>query len=608
MTPGDPAALAVAIVGPTHPFKGGVAVHTTELAHQLTATGHRVDLISWTRMYPSLLYPGEQQVDPGRPETPPFPGTRRPLAWNRPDSWVRVGRSVAGQDVLILVHVVPQIIPAYLAMIAALPRDERRPRVVVLAHNVLPHEPKPGDEALVRRLFSAADAVLVHTPQQASLARSLGAGLVRQAALPPHLPGGDPVHRDAYAGPARLLALGLVRPYKGITDLIAALAEVPGPTLTVAGEAWGEAGEQVAAAARAPGVAGRVTIRPGYVPAEELATLLADHDVLALTYRTATASQNALLAHKHGLPVLATAVGSFPGDIRDGVDGSLVPPRDHEALVAALRALADPDQLARLRAGVEEPDLSGPWANYLAAIETLAAMDLPPKERSSVTLRDRARGMLAGLRPRLDLSAADLPEWVTPTDILGITSQAQDARDVVRDLGLPRRGDRESGWAALGGLAAVLRVKDDGHRSAIIVDRSGPRSPFATWATAIGFAPVEIDADEELDVDPGSIDVLTRLHPRDCDAAELGDLFGQATWALKPGGLLITTVALGPASAKGTLGPADVRGVLAHADNAGLRLVGDLDGELTARMRRAARGARDPDAAYGLARLTWRRR
>ncbi|HRW00932.1 MAG TPA: glycosyltransferase family 4 protein [Tetrasphaera sp.] len=607
MTPASSAALRVAIIGPAHPVKGGVTVHTTELAHQLADAGHEVEVLSWSRMYPGFLYPGEVNVDLEHPETPLFEPTTRDLAWNRPDSWVRAGRGLGAYDLVVFVHVIPQLIPAYLAMIAAIPGGEPPPRLVVLAHNVLPHEPRPGDERLVKSLFAKTDAVLVHTPQQASLARSLGAETVRSAALPPHLPGGNPVTREPYAGPARLLALGLVRPYKGIADLVTALAQVPGPTLTVAGEAWGDAGAEVARAAALPGVEGRVTIRSGYVPADDLAGLLAQHDVLALTYRTATASQNALLAHKHGLAVLATSVGSFPQDVRDEVDGLLVPARDQEALVAVLRRLADPDVVAQLRAGVEDPDLTGPWANYVAALETLAALDLPEPEPSSVTWRDRVRGAVVGLKPRVEVEANDLPDWITPTDILGLTSEADDARDVARRLGLPRRGDRESGWAALGGLAAVLRVRDSG-RTALIVDQSGPRSPFASWAKAIGFAPVEVATGEDLDVDPGSIDVLTRLHPRDAEAGDIGDLFGQATWALRPGGLLITTIALGPATAPGVLGPADLRGVLAHADNAGLRLVGDLDGDLTRRMRRAASVATDPDAAYGLARLTWRRR
>ena len=37
--------LRVAVVGPTQPYKGGVAAHTTELAHRLAAAGHDTVLI-----------------------------------------------------------------------------------------------------------------------------------------------------------------------------------------------------------------------------------------------------------------------------------------------------------------------------------------------------------------------------------------------------------------------------------------------------------------------------------------------------------------------------------------------------------------------------------
>ena len=130
------------------------------------------------------------------------------------------------------------------------------------------------------------------------------------------------------------------------------------------GELWGDAGRTVRDLANDPRVAGRVELHPGYVPADRIAGLLAQHDVMALTYRTATASQNVLLAHKHGLPVLATTVGTFPEQIRDGVDGLLVPRGDRGALVEALRRLAEPGVTEALRSAVRPPDLSGPWANY----------------------------------------------------------------------------------------------------------------------------------------------------------------------------------------------------------------------------------------------------
>lgn len=624
MSPGlAEAALRIAVVGPTHPIKGGVAVHTTELAHHLGAAGHDVTLVSWSQLYPARLYPGETTVPNDKPEVSPYPRTVRPLHWASPLSWRRTGKQLAAYDLIVLVHVIPQIVPAHLTLVRAVTGGARRPRVVGLVHNVLPHETRPGDERLMRAFLSRVDAVLVHTRQQANVATALGADIVKVAPLPPHLPGGPPTRREPYAGPARLVALGIVRAYKGLDRLLRALAEAPGPTLTIAGEVWGDLGEELRALAADPRLTGRVGFQEGYVPAAEIAPLLARHDVMALTYTSATASQNAILGHAHGLAVLATAVGSFPHDVRDGVDGLLVPAGDHGALVAALTRLADPDEVARLRAAAPEVNLSGPWAEYVGALEALAAVPLddteavrravsgdprPLPQRLVGQVRDGVLGLAAAARPRIELSPGDLPEWVRPTDVLALDVDADAAREAARELGLPRRGSRVEAWAALGGLAAVVRVRDDGQRSALILDGSGGASPFAAWAKAVGFAPIEVAPGEELDVEPQSLDVMARLHPADVDAGDVSDLLGQAAWALRPGGLLITTFALGPSTVPGSLSGADVRAVLAQADNAGLRLIGDLDGDLTAKMRRAQQHAHDPRAAYGLARLTWRRR
>jgi glycosyltransferase involved in cell wall biosynthesis len=361
--------VRVAVVGPTHPFKGGVAAHTTELAHRLAADGHDVDLVSWSRLYPRLLYPGEQQVPGGDPDVPVYPRTRRRLSWARPDSWLREGRALRGHDVVVLVHVVPAVVPAHLALLAALGRGPGRPRTVAIVHNVLPHEPHPGARTLVRRLLRSVDRVLVHSSSQAELASRLAAPTdVRVAALPPHLPGGPPVEREPYDGPTRLLSLGIVRDYKGIDLLLQALATVPGPTLTIAGELWGEAGRRVRRLAQDPRVHARVTVLEGYLPATRLPALLAAHDVLALPYRSATGSQNALLGHSHGLPVLATRTGTFATDVTDDLDGLLVEPGDIPALADALRRLADASLVQRLRDGVTAPDLDTPWDGYLQAL------------------------------------------------------------------------------------------------------------------------------------------------------------------------------------------------------------------------------------------------
>jgi glycosyltransferase involved in cell wall biosynthesis/SAM-dependent methyltransferase len=564
----------------------------------------------------------------------PFPRTVRALSWARPDTWVRTGRRLRDFDAVVVVHVITAVVPAHLALLRAAGSgrrgDSTGPRAVVVAHNVLPHEPHPGDSALMRTFLERVDAVLVHSAEQARIAHDLGARRVSVADLPPHLPGGAPVERPDHDGPTRLLALGIVREYKGVDLLMRALAQVPGPTLTVAGEMWGEAGAAVKALAQDPRLRGRVQVHGGYVPADRLAPMLASHDVLALTYRSATASQNALLGQRHGLPVLASEVGTFGVQVRDGVDGLLVPPGDEDALVAALRRLADPAYAAQLRSAVRPPDLSGSWATYVGTLEALASPESgaeepeplvmeavepagPPPHRLG-RLGRLASGFIASRRPALTLRSADLPEWIRASDVLADAEDADEARAFARGLGLPRCADGIAAWAALGALAAILRVRDDGRRSAVIVDESGSRSPLSRWARAIGFAPVELDLTgvrssvEVLDVDTASLDVIARLHPNGCDADDVDEALSQASWALRSGGLLCLTLPLGRSSAEGAVGPADVRGVLARAHDLGFVLVGDLDGEMTERMRRASSASTRADAAYALLRLTLRRR
>ena len=487
--------MRVALVGPTHPAKGGVAAHTTTLAHRLTGAGHDVTLVSWTHLYPRLLYPGEPKLPESDPDVAPYGHTVRVLSWARPDSWVRVGRRLREYDAVVVVHVVPAVVPAHLALLAATGRPAGGPRIVVLAHNVLPHEPHPGARDLVAALLRRADAVLVHTLEQAESARALGAREVAVAPMPPHLPGGPPVPRAPYDGPTRLLALGMVRDYKGVDIAVRAAAQVPTVTMTVAGELWGEAGRTVQELAGGADARGRVRVEPGYVPARLLPALLAEYDVLTLTYRSATASQNVLLAHAHGLPVLASDVGTFGEQVRDGVDGLLVPPGDEAAVVAAVARLADRGFVDRLRSGVRPPDLDRAWTPYLQTLAVL--MSQPPAagqtaappggtalavaKRASeyalwarVAVQRRLEDVVPALSPlrpdgaeplpgagagsgRVSL-ARPLPVTVAPTGVLQTGQQWRAAVTEARRLRLPLHRDRPKNWDALGAVGAVLSL------------------------------------------------------------------------------------------------------------------------------------------------------
>jgi glycosyltransferase involved in cell wall biosynthesis len=362
--------MRIAIIGPAHPYKGGGARHTTELAHRLAAAGHNVIIESWHAQYPRRLYPGQQTVDV--PEGEPYPRTRRRLAWYRPDGWLAAGGRLRTADLVVFVLLTPLQVPAYLAVMSTL----RRTKTAVICHNVLPHERRPGDVPLVRALLHRAGPVITHSAAQAAQAKDLApAATVRTVAMPPHLPASVPDHQNQGAERAasptprtRLLFFGIVRPYKGLDVLLRALAQAPPHvTLTVAGEFWSDITEMEYLVAEL-GLRDRVTLRPGYVPADQLPALFAEADALVLPYREATASQNALLAFAHGVPVITTTAGALAEAVRDGVDGLTCAPGDVADLSRALTEISDPAVASRLRAGVRIVDPEPGWAAYLRVL------------------------------------------------------------------------------------------------------------------------------------------------------------------------------------------------------------------------------------------------
>ena len=183
--------MRIALIGPAHPYKGGGARHTTELAHRLAAAGHDVIIESWRAQYPRRLYPGQQTVD--EPEGEPYPRTHRRLAWYRPDGWLAAGRRLRSADLVVFALLTPLQVPPYLAVMAGLGRQPGRPRTAVICHNVLPHERRPGDVALTKTLLKHADTVITHSAGQAAQARELAPGAtVLTVRIPPHLPATGP--------------------------------------------------------------------------------------------------------------------------------------------------------------------------------------------------------------------------------------------------------------------------------------------------------------------------------------------------------------------------------------------------------------------------------
>jgi glycosyltransferase involved in cell wall biosynthesis len=219
---------------------------------------------------------------------------------------------------------------------------------VFTAHDLLPRR-TAGKSDLWRRLLARFDRVVVHTERGRETLLELGV----EARVIPH-----PVYPSSasHADDGQtLLALGVIRPYKGLADAVEVVRRLPDARLLVAGDPAMPLGDLQAAP--------RTEWRLGYLTQSELDRALSEATVAIFPYRAELDQSGALLqALGAGVPAVAYDVGGLAEPIARYGAGRVVAAGNVEALTDAARELlTDPDALARARAGAERARAELTW-------------------------------------------------------------------------------------------------------------------------------------------------------------------------------------------------------------------------------------------------------
>jgi len=353
--------MKVTLVGPAYPYRGGIAHFNSILAREF-AGEHDVQIVNFTRLYPSFMFPGRTQYDDSN--SPLRVDSERIIDCVNPLTWIRAGRAISrfSPDLIVFQWWQPVFGPAYRTVSAA---ASSKP-VVFLCHNVLPHESSVLDRMLIKIGLGAADAFLVQS-------REDGDNLVRihkdpVMALNPH-----PIYdffdgkrfdresarRDLGLDGHVILFFGYIRRYKGLAVLIDAFAKVLSRlpvTLLIVGEFYDKRepyDERIAQAS----IASHVRIVDQYVPNEDVEKYFKAADLVVLPYMSATQSGIVQTSYSFGKPVVVTDVGGLPDVVTDGETGFVVPRNDPGALADAIVRFFEEDAGAEMadniRAGLE---------------------------------------------------------------------------------------------------------------------------------------------------------------------------------------------------------------------------------------------------------------
>jgi glycosyltransferase involved in cell wall biosynthesis len=212
---------------------------------------------------------------------------------------------------------------------------------------------------LARRLRARLTArTIVHT--QADLAR-VAPLLGERAVVIPHGEYGGLARSGGAADRERARAMlglapdvpatlmfGQLRPDKGLDDLVAAVARVPGLHLLIGGQ---DAGGLSAARGAVDALGDRVSVREGFLDMRQTAELFAATDTVALPYREASQSGVLLLAYGFARPVIVYPAGGMVEAVVDGETGWICTAANVDALGQALAASVQAGPAECLRRG-----------------------------------------------------------------------------------------------------------------------------------------------------------------------------------------------------------------------------------------------------------------
>lgn len=356
--------MKIRILGPAHPYRGGIAKFDEVLAAAFGREGHDVKIINFTLQYPSFLFPGRTQYT--RMAAPEGLVIERRINSVNPLNWPVVGREIAREEPELVIprFWMPFMGPSLGTIARTIRHRSPKTRIIALADNIVPHEHRPGDRPLTDYFLRQTDAVVYMSDE---VGRDLDSfdykGLRAMSPHPIYDTYGTPVAKaEACAAldldPAEdyVLFFGFIRDYKGLDLLLEAWAllksqgKTAGKKLLVGGEYYGNK-EKYDTLIRSLGLTEDIIVHDRYIDENQVRNYFGAADLVVQPYKSATQSGVTQVAYHFGTPMVVTNVGGLPEIVPDDKVGYVVEV-DPAAIATAIGDFYEKNRAAEFRANI----------------------------------------------------------------------------------------------------------------------------------------------------------------------------------------------------------------------------------------------------------------
>lgn len=373
--------MKITILGPAHPYRGGLASIMEIMARTFQRRGDEVDIKTFTLQYPSLLFPGESQTV----ATPPPADLRicRCVNTMNPLNWVRVGRRIRRErpDFVLMKYWTPFMAPCF-GTIARIARGNGHTKVLCQIDNVEPHEHHLTDKPFNRYYLHSVDGFVYMSEQVHSELRAYSNAPALFSPHPLFENFGERVERSEACvrlglDPANryVLFFGLIRDYKGLDLLLDAWAQLrragrtEGRRLIVAGEFY-TAREPYLNRIADNGLQDEVLLHDRFIPDDDVKYYFSAADFVVQPYKTATQSGVTQIAYQFCVPMVVTKVGGLAEIVPDGRVGYVCEPTP-EGVAGAIERMYEGDTLQRFRENCVEERRRFSWEEMCSRITEL---------------------------------------------------------------------------------------------------------------------------------------------------------------------------------------------------------------------------------------------
>jgi len=309
----------IVLIGPAHPIRGGIASFNDRLAQEYYSLGYEIIVYTFSLQYPDFLFPGSTQYS--SEPAPTHINIHAKINSLNPYNWWRVGNEIKKLNPaqLIIAYWLPFMAPC-LGSIARIVRKNRLTEIVCIAHNIVPHEKRIGDNLLTKYFVKAIDKWIC---MSSSVQSELKKYFHKNSVLVPH-----PIY-DNYGTildkklachclslPVKkyVLFFGLIRKYKGLDLLLQAMADTRIKTWDIHCIIAGEFYEDITPYLNIINknkLQDRITIHDQYIDASDIPKYFSAADIVVLPYRHATQSGVTQLAYHFEKPMIVTATGGL---------------------------------------------------------------------------------------------------------------------------------------------------------------------------------------------------------------------------------------------------------------------------------------------------------